>query len=130
MQGGGAVAAEAESTPSRSNATTTGEEEEGVSGLTAIATERGSCQDRTLDGNRGQTRRELSRPRARRQSWPNEGVVKTARSTAIVVERGSCRDRALDGDRVFRLHQIIGSVELDPDATHDIWSQTLSLPII
>ncbi len=96
---------------------------------TAIAAERGSCQDRALDGDRGRTR-ELSSPRARRQSWPNEGVVKTARSTAIVVERGSCRDRALDGDRVLRLHQIIGSVELDPDATHDIWSQTLSLPII
>ena len=27
-------------------------------------------------------------------------------------------------------HQIIGSVELDTDATHDIWSQTLSLPTV
>jgi hypothetical protein len=57
---------------------------------------------------------------ARRRLRPNEGVVKTARSTVIVVERGNCRDRTLDGDRVLRLHQIIGSVELDPDATHDI----------
>ena len=63
--GGGAVAAvaEAESTPNRSNTMTTGEEEEGVSGSTTIAAKRGSCQDRVLDGDRGQTR-ELSSPRA------------------------------------------------------------------
>ena len=38
-----------------------------------------------LDYYCGQTR-ELSRPRARRRSRPNEGVVESARLTAIVVE--------------------------------------------
>jgi hypothetical protein len=58
-----AAVAEAASTPNSSNATTTGEEEEGVSGSTVIAAERGSCRDRTLDGDHGRTR-ELSSPRA------------------------------------------------------------------
>jgi hypothetical protein len=60
-----------------------------------VRTRRGRIR---LDDDCGRTR-ELSRPRARRRSRPNEGVVESARSTAIVAERGSCQDRALDGDR-------------------------------